>query len=285
MPALGDGQLFDLALKYEQRGNRDARDLWDRYAGHRQRLTAAALALAPPGTDGRACFLGAGNGNDLDLEALAARFAEVHLVDIDASALSRATGRQPPETRAKLRCHAPVDLSGLYRQLDAGRGKVPPFARLVEMGAGEVIPQLPADFDLVVSCCVLSQMSWALARVVPEEHKALLEQALVSIHLRTLHALCAPGRPALVAADLISSDSYPLEEAATGGADLRALVDELAAANLAYAVNNPVLLRQIIRRDQVLSAGWAPPEVGDPWLWTGSLDRTYLVYPLVLRRR
>jgi hypothetical protein len=26
------------------------------------------------------------------------------------------------------------------------------------------------------------------------------------------------------------------------------------------------------------------PEVGEPWLWTGSRERTFLVYPLILRR-
>ena len=48
-------------------------------------------------------MLGAGNANDLDLEQLARRFDEVHLVDIDAAALARATGRQTPGVRARLR--------------------------------------------------------------------------------------------------------------------------------------------------------------------------------------
>src|SRR5436190_15167601 len=97
--------LFERAQRAEQKGNREVRDLWQRYAGHRQRVTAELLAL--PGD--RLCLLGAGNANDLDLEALAARFAEIHLVDLDPGALSRATGRQSPAARARLRSHAPVD--------------------------------------------------------------------------------------------------------------------------------------------------------------------------------
>ena len=108
--------LFDRALRAEQRGNKEIRDLWQRYQGHRQQVTAAILALAPA-SGGRLCLLGAGNANDLDLEQLAGRFEEVHLVDIDAAALARASGRQTPAVRARLRSHAPVDVSGLYQQL------------------------------------------------------------------------------------------------------------------------------------------------------------------------
>src|SRR5260221_14486189 len=109
--------LFERAQRAEQSGNRDKRDHWDLFRGHRQRVTAEILALAPGGNDargGRLCLLGAGNANDLDLVSLAARFDEVHLVDIDPSALLRATGRQSSGVQAKLRCHAPVDLSGVY---------------------------------------------------------------------------------------------------------------------------------------------------------------------------
>jgi hypothetical protein len=61
-------------------------------------------------------------------------------------------------------------------------------------------------------------------------------------------------------------------------------VRELADSRTAYASSNPTLLKQIIRRDRSLVAQIAPPEIGAPWLWTGSQERTYLVYPLILRR-
>src|SRR5882672_99502 len=104
--------FFERAQRAEQTANQDTRDLWERYRGHRERVTAAILALAPGGSaarGGRLCLLGAGNANDLDLEALAARFDEVHLVDIDSAALARTTGRQSPAVRATLHAHAPVD--------------------------------------------------------------------------------------------------------------------------------------------------------------------------------
>src|SRR4029077_12213924 len=117
----------------EHDGNRKTRDLWERFRRHRRRVTAEILALAPGGNGargGRLCLLGAGNANDFDLEVLAARFDEVHLVDIDPGALANANSRQSAPARAKLRIHAPVDLSGLYHQLDRAT-RLPPADALV----------------------------------------------------------------------------------------------------------------------------------------------------------
>jgi hypothetical protein len=278
-------QYFEQARLAEQRGNREGRDLWDRYAVHRQHLTAAVLALAPP-SGGRVCLLGAGNANDFDLPLLADRFDEIDLVDLDPASLSRATGRQPAPVRNKLRSHAPVDLSGLYHQLDAGLGRLPDRDQLVEAGVRDVVGRLPDGFDVVVSGCVMSQISWSCARIGGDDMdlRANLEQAMVNVHLRTLLTLVRPGGAALLAADLVSSDNYPVEEIAPD-TDLRALVSTLSQARLAYAVSNPELISQVLRKDRQLRAACASTEIGQPWLWTGSHDRTYLVYPMVLRRR
>jgi SAM-dependent methyltransferase len=274
-------QFFEQARLFEQKGNREGRDLWDRYAEHRRRLTAEVLAL-PPGA-GRLCLLGAGNANDYELPALAERYQELHLVDIDPAALSRATNRQGAPVRNKMRSHAPVDLSGVFHQLDAG--KLPPHDEMVERGVKDVLARLPADFDVVVSGCVMSQISWSFARMGGDdmELRGALEQAMVNVHLRVLLALLKPGGTALLASDLVSTDNYPVDEIPPD-ADLRALVAQLSADRLAYAVCNPELIQQLIRRDRQLRAQCASTEIGQPWLWTGSQDRTYLVYPMLLRR-
>jgi hypothetical protein len=267
--------LFERAQQAEQRGNREVRDLWDRYRAHREQLTAQILALP----SGRLCLLGAGNGNDLDLEPLAAHFDELHLVDLDPSALSRLTGRQTAPVRAKLRSHAPVDLSGLYRQLD--RPRLPPADALVTTGATEVLAALPGGFDAVVSCCVLSQMSWAIETLLPPGAPvAELQQALLRIHLRTLLGLLAPAGAALLAADMISSLHHDLEGVPAD--ELPALARQLAAERVAFPVCNPELIRQVLRRDPPLAGSRLSQ--GAPWLWDGPKELTYLVCPLVLRR-
>ena len=311
MKAKAKAHLFDQARDAEQRGNREGRDLWDRYTGHREHVTAAILSVAETvgvsvagtagasvagtagvsvagpagGSGGRLCLLGAGNGNDLDLAALAARFDEIHLVDIDEAALARAINRQSPAVRAKLRPHAPVDLSGLYRELDVAAARRRHGDELVAAGTAAVLAKLPECFDVVASCCVLSQMGWALSRAFQAEaaeELPALEQALVAIHLRTLVALTQPAGVALLIADLVSSEAYPID-ALDANADLPELVRRLSEARIAYAVCNPDLIRQLLRRDPELRALCAPSEMKPPWLWTGSKDLTYLVYPLILR--
>jgi hypothetical protein len=281
--------LFERAQQAEQSGNWETRDLWQRFQGHRQRVTAEILALAPGGKDahgGRLCLLGAGNANDLDLEALAARFAEVHLVDIDAAALARATERQSPAVRAKLHSHAPVDLSGLYEQLDRGT-PLPPGDALVSAGTAEVTRQLPSELDVVASCCVLSQMSWALERLASPDGMPVpaLEQALLRIHLRAILRAIRPTGAALLVSDLTSSLFHPPLDALAPGEDLRALTQKLAAQRAAYTVCNPELVRHILQHDAELAATCVPPTLGEPWLWTGPKAFTYLVYPFVLRRK
>src|SRR4051794_41979245 len=86
------------------RANRQARDDWELFTAHRQRLTEAIASLRP-GTGGVLCLLGAGNCNDVDLEALAGAYAEIHLVDIDPAGLDRAPQRQPPEGRPRPGAH------------------------------------------------------------------------------------------------------------------------------------------------------------------------------------
>jgi hypothetical protein len=278
----GTAGLFERAQRAEQTGNREVRDLWERYRGHRERVTAALLALAPAG-GGTLGLLGAGNANDLVLEALAARFEQIHLVDIDPGALSRAVGRQTPAVRARLTTHAPVDLSGLYQQLGRRRGVE--AETLVAAGTIEVLRQVPVDFDVVGSLCVLSQMSWALENLDASDVLPVpaLQQTLARIHLRSLLRLIRPGGAALLALDMVSSGTYPVDELPPGE-DLEALARKLASERVAYPVCNPELVKQLLRRDAELAASARPPELGSPWLWTGPKELTYLVRPLVLRR-
>ncbi len=284
MPAAKPG-LFAEAQKAEQKGNREGRELWDRYASHRRHVTDTIVAAAST-PDDKVCLLGAGNGNDLDLETIAARFAEVHLCDIDPAALARAVGRQSPAARARLRSHSPVDLSGLYRLLDEPPGRRPEGESLLAAGTKAVTRSLPVGFDLVASCCVLSQMAWALRNLAGIEPGLLpsFEQTLVTIHLRAMLSLLRPGGVALLIADLVSSETYPLDELAPDE-DLAALVARLSEARAAFTVSNPGFLRQLLRRDPVLIAEAEPPQMGEPWLWTGSKGLTYLVFPLMMRRR
>jgi hypothetical protein len=269
------------------RANRQARDDWQLFTGHRARLTAAISGLAEGGV---LCLLGAGNCNDVDLGALAGQYSEIHLVDIDGAGLDRARQRQDPEVRRRLVAHGGVDLSGVLGRIDRWKSKPPDQRALDEAvaeGSAAIARALPAGVvDVTVSCCLMSQLGWCAEVALGQDHPAVVDIkiAIIGVHLRTLAALCRPGGVALLASDVISSDHYPLDELPPDE-DLRALADRLLPQReLVYLSASPVLVARTLRQDPVLRAAFTAPTALEPWLWTGRLGRTYLVYPQLVRR-
>src|SRR5260370_41422910 len=117
------------------------RDDWHLYAEHRAPVTAAIVKSAA-GEGARLCLLGAGRCNDVDLEQLLLTFAEIHLVDIDKSALAQAVARHDPAVRARLHVHAPVDLSGLTEKRLKKWQRRPPS---LEEGEGTALSTIEAN--------------------------------------------------------------------------------------------------------------------------------------------
>ncbi len=262
---------------------------WALYAAHRARLTDAvveslkltAVAASKRPESGRLCLLGAGNCNDVDLERLGETFAEIHLVDLDGPALARAVARQPDSVRPRLHRHGGVDLSGLPARRLGRWKRVVPTAAEIEAAANAaldaILTKLGGPFDVVASTCVLTQMSFALREALGERHPALQAArfALMRTHLSTLVGLTAPGGVALFASDIVSSTTYPLAEPPPGRTMTDVLRD-VVASGAGYFAANPELLAGLL-------AEVGAPELLDPWLWTGPLERTYLVYALRLR--
>lgn len=275
-----------LALARQVRNNRGSAGHWELYAEHRRILTAHVAALAGD-VPARLCVLGAGNGNDLDVEELATRYAGLDLVDVDGAALTRSAARVSPDVRARLALHGGIDLGAFAEDLARWRRR-PPSPRelesLPERAATAVSAAVPGPFDVVVSACMLSQ-------VLRTCHQALgdgptlgrVAHAAVCAHLVTMTTLTAPGGRCLLATDAVSSESYPLEE----------LFSEL----------DPLELLQALRRDANLFSGTSPGVIlpllraGDlgrqvehrralpPWLWRVSPACTLLVYAVRFDRR
>lgn len=259
------------------------------FAGHRARMTQEICARAPAGGRGRLCLLGAGNAQDVDLEALAAAFAEVHLVDVDAGAIEAARARVPEAVRARLVSHGPVDVSGLLDRLE-GWARTPPAMSLLERevpaAVGRVVGRLPGTFDVVVSCCLLTQLQLEMLQVVGDTHPRFGElRGLVNaVHVRVLLALLAPAGTGLLVTDMTSNETYPLDELGPE-ADLRRVMDHLIqSGNLIHAAH-PGLLSSEVRRDPTLKDAFSARWPVGPWLWRNGPDRTFLVYGLELRRR
>jgi len=231
----------------------------------------------------RLCVLGAGACNDLDLARLAAddAFGEIHLVDLDGPALARAVARQEAPVRARLRRHGDLDLSGLSaRRLSRWR-RAPPDAAELDAAAGAaldgILARLPGPFDVVVSACMLTQMGLALREALGDRSPALepARLALLRAHLSTLASLTDAGGAILFATDLVSSTTYPLDELPPD-ADLAAVLRDVVARGVGYYTANPELVAALL-------AEVGTPEMLPPWLWTGRMGRTYLVYAMRLR--
>ena len=262
---------------------------WALYADHRARFSAALLSCAQ-GRSGRLCILGAGKCNDVDLERLLEAFSEIHLVDIDPSALAAATARQTPSVRARLRPHAPVDLAGLSnKRLSKWQRKPPTRAELSAHEAAtlaSVTSRLPGPFDVVASACVLTQMSFSLREALGERHAMLapIRGSVMVTHLNSVVALTAVGGSCLFCCDLVSSSAYPPLKDVTPDSDLDAVMRDIVAKGASYFAANPKLIQDILRHDPLLAERAGEPEQLAPWLWTGPHERTYLVYALRFER-
>jgi hypothetical protein len=260
-------------------------DDWTLYADHRDHFTEALLSSARQ-LGGSLCLLGAGQCNDVDLERLAETFSEIHLVDIDSAALARAVARQPPSVRARLQRHAPIDLSGLSKRLKKWKAAGPTPAGLEASAASalrSIVASLSGPFDVVASACVLTQMSFHLRDVLGENHPMLasVRLSLVATHLGTLVGLTKVGGVSLLASDLTSSSFYPVGEMSPES-NLRDAMNKIVETGRFYHAANPHLIRDVLARHEGQRVG--EPEWLDPWIWTGSHGRTYLVYALRFQR-
>jgi hypothetical protein len=260
----------------------------DSFAGHRARLTAEILRRAPEGGAGRLCLLGAGNAYDVDLGSLAARFAEVHLVDVDVEALRRARERAPIAVRDRLHIHAPLDISGTWEHLDDWCRR-PVAAEVLEAEVApavtRVLAALPGRFDVAVSCCMLTELQLVLLNFVDDHHAAFdaMRAMQNAIHVRVLAGLIAPGGRALLVTDLTSDATYPFD-ALDPKVDLVQLMSDLVAVGNVIHAAHPGLLSAEIRRDPALAAEFSVHFPVGPWLWHNGPERIFLVYGLEISR-
>lgn len=272
------------ALRLQKVSNDNALPHWVSFESHRRQLTQLVQSSPRPASAKSAtlCVLGAGNCFDLELTELAEHYAQIHLVDLDAEALSRARERQPKEVQARLVLHGNVDVSGSNAVLDDWCAlKVRP-EQLMDFPAraSEALAHaLPGPFDRVVSACVLSQLLLTLRRVLSERHPLFGAASLtLSVaHLRALARLTKQQGSALFATDISSDEIAPLSELRSDE-DMTQLLSTLSAHGKVFNALEPHFLETLVRQDPVLErwGSWSPPRAA--WLWRNGPQRTFLVY-------
>jgi hypothetical protein len=130
----------------------------------------------------------------------------------------------------------------------------------------------------------LTQLQLFALDVLTATHRLFeaVRQIVNLTHLRTLARLITPEGKAILATDLISSKTYPLDKLEPG-TDLTKLMADLLATNNAIYTANPELLAWMGREDPMLSrrVQMFPPQ--DVWLWNNGPELVFLVYAMEMR--
>jgi hypothetical protein len=159
------------------------------------------------------------------------------------------------------------------------------LARAAPFLGARVAAQVGGAFDVVVSDCFLSQVAWTCFHALGDG--PLLRDVLdvvLAAHLRALIALTRPGGRCVLATDVASSESQPLERL-LATLDGEALLARLEARRELFSGTNPALARLMLAQDPALARHVDDLSLAAPWLWRVSRSRTVLVYALSFRRR
>lgn len=273
-------------IEAQRAANRSTATFAALFAEHRRRLTERIASRTPEGSEQRLCLLGAGNCHDVDLERLTRHFARIHLVDLDAAALKLAVVRQPAHVQERLVRHAPLDVGGTLDKLDRWkRLEVTPeeLLRHPSATADGVARRVGGPFDVVASTCMLTQLQLAVLTALGDAHPLFraVTQTLTLTHLKTLGRLTTPGGRALLATELVSSETSSLDASASP-AQLAERFDQCLAEHDVIAVSHPALLTGTLRDDPELSRDLVVSDERGIWLWQQGPERLFLVYTLEL---
>ncbi len=271
------------------KNNASTRALADDYLKHRTQTTRLVLDTAGPGSGGSLCLLGAGNCLDLDLPTLAARFSEVHLVDVDRKAVEGAVSKQPREVRTRLVVHAPVDLSGMLDRLErwarfeVTEAELLDHHRRVALGLAKQL----GTFDLVLSGSFITQMQLSVLQALGDQHRFFdaIRHVLAATHLHTLYELTKPGGQALLVTDVLSNQSYPELDQVPSDANMLGVLKQVMADERMFYIARPGLFHLLQRQDPLLAKSTTLSAPLAAWLWQNGPGLRFLVYGMTLKRK
>ena len=277
----------------QRRFNEETAPFGHAFAAHRERLTRLVLGT-PRSASARLCLLGAGNANDVELDRVASAFAEVHLVDLDAQALRGALRRWRLSSSPSVVCHGDADLSGILGLLEAYRQRRPApgserdrqaIDAMVAACRSSPAPGPAGPFDVLVSCCLLSQMIDAAAEALGPEHPRVHELAveLRRRHLRDMVHRLAPSGHGWLVTDFVASTTVPVLAAI----EEHELADEalrLIRAGNFFLGLNPFVLFDELQREPWFAARCEQVTLLRPWRWDMGIKQ-FLVTGIGFRRR
>ena len=287
-----------------QRRNGTTLDAAALFADHRKQVTQLMVDAVLADQPQRACILGPGNCNDVDLNRLLSLFKHLHLqlVDLDPQATTWAVEKQvAPADRARIEVAPSVDLSGAvgYLQTHCGPASTSEARQAFDVnklksllaepvaiaGAHSDCDPLNGElFDCVLSSCLLSQMIDSLVLAIGPQHPSLVELVLTlrRQHLRTLVQALVPGGRGVLVTDFVSSQTLPnlmrIPESQLNGA----LFEAIAAKNF-FTGLNPFAIQAELKSESLadeVTDVWLVP----PWRWDIGVKQ-FAVAAILFKRR
>lgn len=260
---------------------------WDLYEGHRRQVMS--LIQEASGEDNqRICLLGAGNCNDIDLSLLSQWYPEIHLVDWDARSLQEGIKKQmiPLES---VTMHSGIELTGVARYIERWKRTRPSNSEIDEVIALLSEPYdigLGTAFDVVLSGSLLTQLIELPVALLGREHPKMVEVALKirAAHFRLMTSLMAPGGAGVLVTELISSDTCP-ELNHCPEDKLSELYYRLIQEKRIFTGTNPHALIPALHADPFIAPQIKHTRLTAPWRWQLALDRSFLAYGFVFKRK
>jgi hypothetical protein len=274
--------LHDRFAAIIRESNRQSRDAWTQYSGHRARMTR--ILTTSLRSCSSLCILGAGNLNDLRLDQLLPVYAQVHLVDLDIAAVRAGLARQGLAQSAAIHVHGPIDLSGILDRLPTDHPDENTADSLRELLAHHrcIVPGWP--FDVTVSAGLLTQLLQSIIdSSLPPRDLAPVSLALRDKHLADLAGLTRPGGTLVLVTDVVSATTAPqLLEAAP--AELEDRMAELIASRNFFTGTNPYRILALLEEHDRFRDLVTDVRLLEPWLWRVTADRQHLTCVILARR-
>jgi len=271
-------------IDHQAEKNRETEGLWNSYGPHRQRIDSILERLSD--REKSLAILGAGNGNDLQLDRLIERFGRVSLLDCDSPAMARACQRLPARAAADIE-RIEFDVTGCFGALDAAisaDGPLAPHDVITTLGSRPAAPPPGSPFDRVVSLCMLSQLIDHLSHYLPAESPVFASavDTLRTRHLQLLLQWTRPGGFMLLFLDFVSSDTAPALRT-TDSASLPELLEILFKKGNFFLGLHPGAMVEQLQQNPALAEWVDHVEIASPWLWNMG-ERSYAVTCLRVSR-
>ena len=266
--------------------NANTRSQWDYFQSHRHHTTLnicdARKHLLASQANPTLAVLGAGNGNDIQLDTIAESFSKIHLFDFDPVALEYLRSQQLADTSISDAAviEPPVDLSGVFADLDnlpsnmtdAFVLKLAEKMRLVET----VLPD--RQFDVVVSTSLTSQLLGSIVDSFGDDSR-FKNYMLIAIrdgHLKLLEKLVRPGGVGLLILDFVSSDTLPELKTADTDESMLATGRKAIDDRNFFTGTNPWAIKDALAK-LIVEDPNQPWDIARPWRWRIGENRYYAV--------